>query len=414
MSENIKHTALHPVHETLGAKFTDFGGWDMPLKYDKELEEHRAVREAVGVFDLSHMGEVLVTGPDAAAYLDHALVSRLSAVKVGKAKYSMICTEDGGIIDDLITYVLNSPEGPEADPEYLVIPNAGNAPAVYEALVERATDFDVTLVNQTDDVSLIAVQGPKAAAVMGEIVETVTDAPEASGASSPDDPDDPDNSVSAAIEGLGYYAAFTGTIAGVPAIIARTGYTGEDGFEIFVANKATGAAGTEGPTAVWDAVLAAGEQYDIRPCGLAARDTLRLEAGMPLYGNELSRELTPVDAGLGILAATKSKDAFVGRDAIVKAKEKGTSQVLVGLVGEGRRAARSGYEIQDAEGNRLGEVTSGALSPTLGHPVAMGYVTTDAVGDGGAATEGSQVVVDIRGKAFPYTVVPLPFYKREN
>ncbi|MGO3363720.1 MAG: glycine cleavage system aminomethyltransferase GcvT [Corynebacterium sp.] len=392
-----KYTALHATHDALGAKFTDFGGWDMPLKYDRELEEHRAVREAVGVFDLSHMGEVRVTGPDAAAFLDHALVSRLSAVKIGKAKYSMICTEDGGIIDDLITYAL-------AGNEYLVIPNAGNAPAVFAALTERAGGFDVTLNEQTDEISLIAVQGPKAATVMLAIVDAVTDAPEASGASSAD------NSVEAAIEGLGYYAAFQGTINGVPAIIARTGYTGEDGFEIFVEN------GTDGAQAktVWDAALAAGEQYGVRPCGLAARDTLRLEAGMPLYGHELNLELTPVDAGLGILAATKSKEEFVGRDAIVTAKEQGTKQILVGLVGEGKRAAREGYEIQDADGNRLGEVTSGALSPTLGHPVAMGYVAADATGEGGAAAEFAGVVVDIRGKAYPYTVVKLPFYKREK
>ncbi|MDN5582247.1 MULTISPECIES: glycine cleavage system aminomethyltransferase GcvT [unclassified Corynebacterium] len=389
-----KHTALHPVHEKLGAKFTDFGGWDMPLKYDKELEEHRAVREAVGVFDLSHMGEVRVTGPDAAAFLDHALVSRLSAVKVGKAKYSMICTADGGIIDDLITYVL-------ADEEYLVIPNAGNAPAVAEALRERAEGFDVTLTDQTDDISLIAVQGPQAAAVMLEIVEAVTDAPEASGAG---------ETVQDAVGGLGYYAAFQGTVAGVPAIIARTGYTGEDGFEIFVENGTDGAQAT----AVWDAALAAGAPHGVRPCGLAARDTLRLEAGMPLYGNELSLQLTPVDAGLGILAATKSKEEFVGRDAIVRAKEEGTKQTLIGLVGEGRRAARGGYEIQDAEGVRLGEVTSGALSPTLGHPVAMGYVAAEAAAEGGVASVGSTVTVDIRGKAHPYTVVALPFYTRQK
>lgn len=389
-----KHTALHPVHEKLGAKFTDFGGWDMPLKYDNELEEHRAVREAVGVFDLSHMGEVRVTGPDAAAFLDHALISRLSAVKIGKAKYSMICTDDGGIIDDLITYVLS-------EDEYLVIPNAGNAPAVAEALRERAADFDVTLTDQTDDISLIAVQGPQAAAVMLEIVDAVTDAPEASGAG---------QTVQDAVAGLGYYAAFQGTVAGVPAIIARTGYTGEDGFEIFVENGTDGAQAT----AVWDAALAAGEPHGVRPCGLAARDTLRLEAGMPLYGNELSRELTPVDAGLGILAATKSKDEFVGRDAIVRAKEEGTTQTLIGLVGEGRRAARGGYEIQNADGVRLGEVTSGALSPTLGYPVAMGYVSADAAAEGGAAAVGSTVTVDIRGKAHPYTVVALPFYSREK
>jgi aminomethyltransferase len=404
--QTIKHTALHPVHEELGAKFTDFGGWDMPLKYDKELEEHRAVREAVGVFDLSHMGEVRVTGQDAAAFLDHALVSRLSAVKIGKAKYSMICTEDGGIIDDLITYAL-------AENDYLVVPNAGNAPAVLEALTARAADFDVTVEDRTDGMSLIAVQGPNAAAVMLEIVDSVTDAPEASGASSRDGGDNPDKAVSDAIDGLGYYAAFQGTVAGIAALIARTGYTGEDGFEIFVDN-ASGDGYGRSPATVWQAALTAGEQYGIRPCGLAARDTLRLEAGMPLYGHELSRDLTPVDAGLGVLAATKSKDEFVGRDAIVAAKEKGTSQIRIGLVGEGKRAARDGYPILDADGNRLGEVTSGALSPTLGYPVAMGYVTTDAAVEGGVAGEGATVTVDIRGKAYPYTVVALPFYEREK
>lgn len=404
MSDSPKETALHPVHAELGAKFTDFGGWDMPLKYGKELEEHRAVREAVGLFDLSHMGEVLVTGPDAAAFLDHALISRISAVKVGKAKYSMICREDGGIIDDLITYVLNGPDG---SVEYLVVPNAGNAPAVFAALTDRVGDFNVTLVDRTADVSLIAVQGPAAADVMLQIVDEVTDAPEASGASSED------NSVAAAVAGLGYYAAFRGTVAGVPALIARTGYTGEDGFEIFVDNEATGVPG-EAPAKVWGAALTAGERHGILPCGLAARDTLRLEAGMPLYGNELSLGLTPVDAGLGVLAATKSKDEFVGRDAIITAKEQGTTQIRIGLSGEGKRAARGGYEIRDADGNRLGEVTSGALSPTLGHPVAMGYVDAGAAAEGGAAAVGETVIVDIRGKDFPYTVVELPFYNREK
>ena len=409
MSGTPKETALHPVHAELGAKFTDFGGWDMPLKYGRELEEHRAVREAVGLFDLSHMGEVLVTGPDAAAFLDHALISRISAVKVGKAKYSMICREDGGIIDDLITYVLNGPDGTT---EYLVVPNAGNAPAVFAALTERAGDFNVTLVDRTADVSLIAVQGPQAAEVMLDIIDEVTDAPEASGASCAGGTATED-AVEAAVVGLGYYAAFRGTVAGVPAIIARTGYTGEDGFEIFVDNEATGVPG-EAPAKVWGAALTVGESAGILPCGLAARDTLRLEAGMPLYGNELSLDLTPVDAGLGVLAATKSKDEFVGRDAIVTAKEQGTTQVRIGLAGEGKRAARGGYAILDADGNRLGEVTSGALSPTLGHPVAMGYVAADAVAEGGAASVGSTVTVDIRGKAYPYTVVELPFYSREK
>src|SRR5699024_6888156 len=388
-----KHTALHRVHEQLGARFTDFGGWDMPLKYGKELDEHRAVRENVGVFDLSHMGEVEVSGPQAAEFLDYALISRLSAVKVGKAKYSMLCTEDGGIVDDLITYRL-------ADDDFLVVPNAGNAPRVAEALAQRAEGFDVTVVDQTAEKSLVAIQGPKAAEVMHAIVENVTDAPEASGAT---------EDVKGAVDGLGYYAAFKGIVAGQPALIARTGYTGEDGFEIIVDNDAA--------EQVWNVALGKATELDGLPCGLAARDTLRLEAGMPLYGNELNDELTPVDAGLGILAATKSKDSFVGRDAIVAAKEKGAARVLIGLQGEGRRAARSGYAVLAGEGEDaqpIGEVTSGALSPTLGYPVAMAYVDKAATEEGGAAAVGQTVQVDIRGKQYPYQVVEMPFYQREK
>ena len=388
-----KHTALHHVHEQLDARFTDFGGWDMPLKYGKELDEHRAVRETVGVFDLSHMGEVEVSGPQAAEFLDYALISRLSAVKVGKAKYSMLCTEDGGIVDDLITYRL-------ADDDFLVVPNAGNAPRVAEALAQRAEGFDVTVVDQTGDKSLVAIQGPKAAEVMHSIVENVTDAPEASGAT---------EDVKGAVDGLGYYAAFKGIVAGQPALIARTGYTGEDGFEIIVDNDAA--------EQVWNVALGKATELDGLPCGLAARDTLRLEAGMPLYGNELNDELTPVDAGLGILAATKSKDSFVGRDAIVAAKEKGAARVLIGLQGEGRRAARSGYAVLAGEGDKahpIGEVTSGALSPTLGYPVAMAYVDKAATEEGGAAAVGQTVQVDIRGKQYPYQVVEMPFYQREK
>ncbi|KAB3520029.1 glycine cleavage system aminomethyltransferase GcvT [Corynebacterium sp. zg254] len=395
MSKDIKHTALHGVHEKLGARFTDFGGWDMPLKYTSELDEHHAVRKNVGVFDLSHMGEVRVTGPEAAEFLDHALISRLSAVPVGKAKYSMICESDGGIIDDLITYHLG-------ENEFLVVPNAGNVAPVVRALNERTVSFDVTVNNESDDTTMVAVQGPKATEVMKEVVDNVTDSPEASGAGT---------TVNDAIDGLGYYAAFQGIVAGQPAIVARTGYTGEDGFEIIVANDAA--------EVVWETVMTVADRLGGLPCGLACRDTLRLEAGMPLYGNELSLDLTPVDAGLGVLAATKSKDKFVGRDAIVAAKEEGTKQTLVGLVGEGRRAARGGYEVFAAgeDGNpgefSIGHVTSGALSPTLGHPVALAYVSKEAA-ESATASEGATVEVDIRGKRFPYRVVALPFYKRER
>lgn len=395
MTNDLKHTALHRVHEKLNARFTDFGGWDMPLKYTSELDEHHAVRKAVGVFDLSHMGEVRVTGPEAAEFLDEALISRLSAVPVGKAKYSMICDTNGGIIDDLITYHL-------AENEFLVVPNAGNVAPVFKALTERAENFDVTVANESEQTTMIAVQGPNAVQVMKTVVENVTDAPEASGAG---------EDVTSAIDGLGYYAAFQGIVAGQPAIIARTGYTGEDGFEIMVGNDAA--------ELVWELTMATASQHGGLPCGLACRDTLRLEAGMPLYGNELSLELTPVDAGLGILAATKSKDSFVGRDAIVKAKEEGTDRVLVGLVGEGKRAARGGYEVfAAATGDEpsefsIGAITSGALSPTLGHPVALAYLSKEAV-ESDTAKEGATVEVDIRGKRFPYRVVKLPFYSRQK
>ncbi|WP_426721636.1 glycine cleavage system aminomethyltransferase GcvT [Corynebacterium auriscanis] len=386
----LKETALHKVHEKLGARFTDFGGWDMPLKYSSELDEHKAVRNGAGVFDLSHMGEVRVKGKDAGAYLDHAFISNMSAVKVGKAKYSMICTESGGIIDDLITYRL-------ADEEYLVVPNAGNVANVVSAMMERATNFDVEVNNESDVTSMVAVQGPKAAAIMHSVVENVSNAPVASGAG---------ESVEEAVEGLGYYAAFQGIVAGQPVIIARTGYTGEDGFEIIVGN--------DGAESVWLTVMEHAAKFDGLPCGLACRDTLRLEAGMPLYGNELSLKLTPVDAGLGVLAATKSKESFVGREAIAAAKEEGVKQKLIGLTGEGRRAARGGYEVFAGEGETaIGRVTSGALSPTLGHPVALAYVSTEAIESGDAAV-GATVEVDIRGKRFNYTVVELPFYKREK
>ncbi|RIX33869.1 glycine cleavage system aminomethyltransferase GcvT [Corynebacterium falsenii] len=386
--DQLKHTALHSVHAKLGARFTDFGGWDMPLKYTSELDEHRAVREAVGVFDLSHMGEVWVRGPQAAEFLDYALISKLSAVKVGKAKYSMICTESGGIIDDLISYRIE-------ENTYLVVPNAGNIDNVVSALQERAGAFDVDVEDKSAKTSMIAVQGPKAAEAMVEIVENVVEAPEASGAGS---------TVTEAIAGLGYYAAFEGIVAGQPVLVARTGYTGEDGFEIIVNNDAA--------QDVWDKALAEATRLGGLPCGLACRDTLRLEAGMPLYGNELSLKLTPVDAGLGVLAATKSKDSFVGRDAIMAAKDKGTEQTLIGLSGEGRRAARGGYAVMAGD-KKIGEVTSGALSPTLGHPVAMAYVSKSAV-TSGAAAEGAEVEVDIRGKRLPFTVVALPFYSREK
>ena len=375
MSE--KYTALYEEHKQLGASFTDFGGWQMPLKYSSELAEHHAVCNAAGLFDLSHMGEVWVTGPEAGAFLDYALVGKLSAIADGKAKYSLICNADGGIVDDLITYRFG-------DEKYLVVPNAGNAPTVAAALAERARSgkvggFDVIVGDVSAEMSLVAVQGPKAEAILLKLT---------------------DEAQHALVTDLKYYAFNELTVAGHDVILARTGYTGEDGFELFVANNAA--------APLWASVAEAGAEFGIVPCGLASRDSLRLEAGMPLYGNELSLERSPFDAGLGPVVALKSKEGdFVGRSALEADKEAGSKRKLVGLKGLGRRAGRGGYPVLK-DGNVVGEVTSGQPSPTLGYPVAMAYVDVEF-------TElGTALDIDLRGKAEPFEVVALPFYKRRK
>jgi aminomethyltransferase len=377
MTEN--YTALYEQHKKAGASFTDFGGWQMPLKYSSELAEHHAVRNAAGLFDLSHMGEVWVTGPDAAAFLDYALAGKLSAVAVGKAKYSLICDADGGIIDDLISYR-------RADDTYLVVPNAGNAKVVAEALAERAAGFDVTVRDASAETSLVAVQGPAAEAILLKLVPA---------------------GQHALVTELKYYAAvevgITVNGAVQELLLARTGYTGEDGFEIYVPN-------VDAP-ALWDALLEAGEGSGLVPAGLACRDSLRLEAGMPLYGNELSRRVNAYAAGLGPVVSLAKESDFVGKEALAALKAAGVGstvgQKLVGLKGTGRRAARGHYPVLK-DGALIGEVTSGQPSPTLGYPVAMAYV------DVAFAETGTVVDVDLRGKPERFEVVALPFYKRQK
>ncbi|HEY9357714.1 MAG TPA: glycine cleavage system aminomethyltransferase GcvT [Arthrobacter sp.] len=380
MTEN--YTALYEEHKKLGASFTDFGGWQMPLKYSSELAEHHAVRKAAGIFDLSHMGEVWVTGPDAAAFLDYALVGKISAMAVGKAKYSLICNEDGGIIDDLITY--RRPAAADGTDRFLVVPNAGNAKTVAAALAERAAGFDVVVDDVSAETSLIAVQGPKAEELLLRLVPAAQHS---------------------LVTELKYYAAvevpFLVAGAGQELLLARTGYTGEDGFEIFVAN--------DDAAALWQAIVAIADEGELTPAGLASRDSLRLEAGMPLYGNELSLEGDPFAAGLGAVVALSKEGDFVGKAALAAKKEAGagttTGRRLVGLKGLGRRAGRGHYPVLK-DGAVVGEVTSGQPSPSLGYPVAMAYVDV-------ALTEpGTALDIDLRGKTEPFEVVALPFYKR--
>ncbi|GAA1913410.1 glycine cleavage system aminomethyltransferase GcvT [Streptomyces sodiiphilus] len=372
MTSTPRTTALDAVHRALGATMTDFAGWDMPLRYGSERAEHEAVRSGAGLFDLSHMGEITVTGPQAGALLDHALVGHLSAVTPGRARYTMICRADGGILDDLIVYRL-------ADQEYLVVANAANAQVVLDALTERQPGFDAVVRDDRDAWALLAVQGPRSAEILGALTDT-----------------DPG--------GLKYYAGSPGTVAGVPALIARTGYTGEDGFELFTAPGDA--------ERLWHALMEAGKPADMVPCGLACRDTLRLEAGMPLYGHELTTSTTPFDAGLGRVVKFDKPGGFVGRAALEAAAERAAAsppRVLTGLAAEGRRVPRAGYPVTDRTGAVIGEVTSGAPSPTLGRPIALAYVDAAHAAPG---TEG--VHVDIRGRLEPFEVVALPFYKRQR
>ncbi|MGF3056636.1 glycine cleavage system aminomethyltransferase GcvT [Microbacterium sp. YY-01] len=365
----LRTTVLYPEHEELGASFTDFGGWLMPVRYTSDLAEHHAVREAAGLFDISHMAEFTVEGPQASEYLDYALGGRLSTMSVGRAKYSLLLAEDGGVIDDVIAYRM-------AENSYLIISNAGNHDAVAQALPARAENFDVTVTDHSDAYALIAIQGPRAEEIM-RATESIGD-------------------LSTPWNEQRYYAWSSGTFQGHDVIIARTGYTGEDGFELLIP--------TAGARALWRELLATGAPLGLVASGLAARDTLRLEAGMPLYGHELSRTIRPAQARLERTVAA-DKDLFIGKDAVTP---DAGARVLVGLTAEGRRAGRAGYAILDAEGTTVGEITSGVLSPTLGYPIAMAMV------DPAHAAPDTALFIDIRGKAIPATITTLPFYRRKK
>jgi len=380
MSVDARPGPLHAEHVSLGATLTPYAGWMMPLRYASDLVEHRVVRSTAGLFDLSHMGEIAVHGPGAGRALDLALVGYLSRLDVGRARYTMICTDDGGVIDDLVVYRTG-------DMEYLVVANAANAAVVLGELEARcAGGPGVTVSDVGATTALIAVQGPAAERIVAAMID--------------------DDDERGAVGALRYYACTTAAVGGVPAMVARTGYTGEDGFELFVA--------ADDASQVWTTALDVGRASGLVPTGLACRDSLRLEAGMPLYGQELDRTTTPYDAGLGRVVRLDKADGdgsplpFVGRDALAARAAGEPERVLVGLRGLGRRAARAGYPVHSASGAVVGRVTSGAPSPTLGYPIAMAYVTPDVV------EPGTELSVDVRGRSEPFRVVPLPFYRRPS
>jgi aminomethyltransferase len=388
---------LHDIHVEANASFTDFAGWQMPVRYASDLTEHAAVRTAAGIFDLSHMAELSIRGPQAGAFLDYALAGELSSLALGQAKYSLLLTERGTIVDDVVVYRTG-------ESAFLVVANAGNHVAAFEALLERTAGFDVGVADESDGTALIAVQGPRSFdIVLATAGISFGDSAKADGAQveapRPDAGHAPDAHPLAALK---YYRSLPATYGGEQLLVARTGYTGEDGFELYVDAALA--------PALWRDLMAAGEPFGLVAAGLASRDTLRLEAGMPLYGHELSLDITPVQAGLGRVP-NFGKGDFVGRAALEAAvAAESVPRVLVGLIGDGKRAARAGYQLfaTDDSAEVIGEITSGALSPTLGVPIALAYV------DPAFAAADTEISVDVRGKRLTFRVTPVPFYRRKR
>jgi aminomethyltransferase len=362
----LKRTPLYDLHRELGAKLIDFGGWEMPVQYTGILEEHRAVRERVGIFDVSHMGEFDVSGPEAEAYLQSLTPNDVGKLADGRIQYSAFLTEQGTFIDDLLVY-RRAPES------FLLVVNAGNTPKDFAWASSHLTAGNgVRLANRSDDYALLAVQGPKAGALVERLAaDRVTDLP--------------------------YYGFQSTTVLDVPSLVSRTGYTGEDGFEIYLA--------PDGAPGVMRGLLESGSDLGVLPCGLGARDTLRLEAKMCLYGNDIDETVTAWEADLGWIVKINKGD-FIGRDALARQKEKGVARKLVGFEMVDRGIARHGYAAKTVSG--AGVVTSGTHSPTLGRPIGLALLPA------AAAAIGTTFEVDIRGRLAAARVVPTPFYKRSK
>jgi aminomethyltransferase len=365
----LRETALRDRHEALGARLIPFAGWLMPVQYSGVIDEHRTVRSAAGLFDLGHMGQVRITGADALPYLQLITTNDVSALEPGGAQYSLLPNEQGGVIDDIIVYRLPD------EPGYLVVVNAANhTKDVAWMQTQRLTkpQLEVDVDDVSESLGMIAIQGPMAP----EIVAGLTDTD---------------------LSGLDPFRCLRTTVAGQPVLVARTGYTGEDGFEFYVPQDRT--------TALWDALMAAGTPRGLKPIGLGARDTLRLEARMPLYGNELADDISPLEAGLG-WAVKLDKGPFVGRDAIAVVKESGPSRRTVGFqLLERAGSARHGYPVK-ADNRTVGVVTSGAHSPTLGTEIGLALV------DASVAGVGRPLDIEIRGRPVRAEQVKLPFYRR--
>ena len=366
----MKSTPLTEKHIALGAKMAEFAGYNMPIQYSSIKEEHACVREAVGVFDVSHMGEFIVKGREATAFLQKITSNDVSKLDIGDAQYSCLPNATGGIVDDLLVYRLPEDNCAAGEQAFMCVVNASNEKKDWDWFVQNSGDFEVSLRNISAVTGLLAVQGPKAAAAL----QSLTDVD---------------------LAGMPYYTFKKGAFAGIPnVVLSATGYTGSGGFEIYLDNKDI--------VRVWDAIFAAGEPFGIKPVGLGARDTLRLEMGYCLYGNDIDDTTSPLEGGLGWITKL-AKGPFTSSDFLQKQKETGVSRKLVGFLVDDRRVPRHDYPIEDAAGNTVGKVTSGTQSPTLDKPIGMGYVPTEL------SKVGSQIFVVAGGKKLAATVVKLPF-----
>jgi aminomethyltransferase len=363
-----KQTPFYHLHEQAGAKLVNFGGFEMPVQYESIRKEHKAVRSGVGMFDVSHMGEFYLTGKEALDLIQHVTINDVSKLKPGKAQYSAMCYEDGGIVDDLLVYMLD-------EQEYILVVNASNIKKDFE-WIEQNNAFDVQLTDLSADTCLLAVQGPKAEETLQKLTETD-------------------------LSSIAFYTFEMGTLAGFDdIIISATGYTGEKGFELYF-NK-----GHADPEAIWKAIMEAGAEFDIEPCGLGARDTLRLEMGFALYGNDITKETHPLEARMGWLTKL-DKGPFIGREALIEEKEAGLDRKLVGfIIDEKRSIPRSGYTIFDHDDNEIGFVTSGSRSISLDKNIGMGYVDKEFTDDG------DTICIEIRNRQAEAVVQKPPFIKK--
>ncbi|MCH8276125.1 MAG: glycine cleavage system aminomethyltransferase GcvT [Bacteroidetes bacterium] len=365
----VKRTPLHGVHLEIGARMAPFAGFDMPVQYSGILEEHFAVRENAGLFDVSHMGEVMVTGPRTLAFVQRLVSNDASKLYDGKAMYTVMCRPDGGIVDDLLVYRLD-------EEQFMLVINAANIATDYRWMLDQ-NQIGAQVENISDDVGLVALQGPKAF----EIMETISPVP---------------------LDDLKFYHFIVlkpGSFFGSDrAILSRTGYTGEPGLEIYCdADKAP---------EIWKAIMESGSDSGLKPAGLGARDTLRLESGFCLYGNDITTETNPLEAGLGWLTKLETDD-FVGKSSLLKLKALGVKRRFVGFVAQERGIPRQGNEIQNLEGRAIGTVTSGSQSPVLRRGIGMGYVPNDA----SFTAPGSGLRISARGKSFEVMVKKPPFHK---